>query len=406
VIDHADLVVGGARHLAMLPDDDCNNDREKMSWPSPFIDGIKKIQSVSDRQVCVLATGDPFNFGVGTTLARHIPVEQMRVFPSPSAFALACSRMGWDRNAVETLSLHGRPLTLLHAHLYPGARLLLLTQNHAMPLAIARLLTDRGFGLSRISVLEHMGGAREANRSCVAQDFDLQDCADLNTVAVECIATSTAQLLPRVPGLPDDAFEHDGQLTKRAVRAMTLSALGPSPGELLWDVGAGCASVAIEWMRMHPRNTAIAIERREDRLAMCEHNAQALGVPELRVERGEAPQDLQQLPSPDAVFIGGGLSNPEVFERCWSALRIGGRLVANVVTVEGEQALYALHGQYADEHHGELLRVGVSQAADLGAFHGFRPAMPVTQLILVKSSRIPRAAPAGCFAASMRFDGP
>ena len=382
VLDEAEIVVGGARHLAMLPDDG----RDKMPWPSPLLDGIASIKNCRERRVCVLATGDPFNYGVGATLARHIPPEQMQVFPSPSAFALACSRLGWDRNCVETLSVHGRPLSQLHIYLYPGAQLLLLTQNKDSPREIAALLCARGFGASQLHVLEHMASTQEKIHRCSAQDFDLQDCSDLNTVAIECRAGAKARPLSRLGGLPDDAFQHDGQLTKRAVRAATLSALAPLPGELLWDVGAGCASVAIEWMRAHPRNRAIAIERKAERIAMCQHNAQSLGVPSLRIEHAAVPDALPSLPQPNAVFIGGGVTNTEVFVQCWSALAVGGRLVANAVTLQGEQALSSLYAQYHGTQPTQLLRIAISSVTELGAFHGLRPAMPVTQLIMVKST--------------------
>lgn len=389
-VDNAGVLVGGERHLAMLPDDD----RERLSWPSPLTDLIEQIQARRDRRVCVLATGDPSHFGIGVTLARYIPASEMQVFPSPSAFALACARMGWDRNAVDTLTLHGRPLSLLRAYLHNDARLLVLSHDRTTPAAVAQVLVDAGYAASRISVLEHMGGSRELCRTTSAEHFDLGDCADLNTLAIECVSAPTALRLSRLPGLTDDAFVHDGQITKRVVRAATLAALAPLAGELLWDVGAGCGSVAVEWMRTHPRNAAIAIERRADRVAMCERNAQALGVPGLRIEAREAPAGLHGLPAPHAVFIGGGITTEGLFEQCWSVLRAHGRLVANAVTLEGEQRLSELYRQYllqdGRQQYGrqcgaELTRIALSHATSLGAFHGLRPAMPVTQLTLTKS---------------------
>ena len=374
-LDSAELLIGGHRHLAMLPESD---QRERMTWPSPFGDLIERICAHRDRRVCVLATGDPSHFGVGVTLARHIPANEMQVFPSPSAFALACARMGWNRSDVETLTLHGRPLTMLNAYVQPGAKLLVLSQDAHTPNAVADALRAAGFGESELSVLEHMGGPRERVRSTTPNTFDLNDCADFNTLAIHCVAGPNAHRLPRLPGLPDDAFEHDGQLTKRSVRAATLAALAPLPGEMLWDIGAGCGSVAVEWMRTHPRNRAAAIERRADRISMCAANAQALGVPGLQIERGDANSLIDTLATPDAVFIGGGISSEGLFERCWAALPASGRLVANVVTMEGEHTLYRLH----QAHGGTLSRIAVSHAVTLGAFHGFRPAMPVTQALL------------------------
>ena len=379
-IDNAEVLVGGDRHLAMLPIDG----RERMRWPSPLCDLIEQIKARRDRRVCVLATGDPCNFGIAVTLARHVPCGEMQIFPAPSAFALACARMAWDRNAVESLTLHGRPLALLRGFLHPDARLLVLSDNGATPAKAARLLVDAGYPASRITVFEHMGGARERRRTALAERFDIGACADFNTLAIECVAAPATMRLPRVAGLPDDAFAHDNQMTKRVVRAATLAALAPLPGELLWDVGAGCGSVAVEWMRLHPRNAAVAVERRADRVALCAHNAQALGVPGLRIVQCEAPAGLRGLPAPHAVFIGGGITTPELFEHCWLALRVHGRLVANAVTLEGEQALTSLHR----EHGGELLRIAVSHAASLGAFHALRPAMPVTQLSLSKPAAL------------------
>jgi precorrin-6Y C5,15-methyltransferase (decarboxylating) len=406
-LDSADVLVGGERHLAMLPVDD----RERLSWPSPLQDLIGQIQARRDRRVCVLATGDPCNFGVAVTLSRHIPAAQMCVIPSVSAFSLACARMGWDRNSIDTLTLHGRPLALLRAYLQPAARLLVLSEDRATPTAVARLLVAEGYADSCVTVLEHMGGEREARRSAtagqLAKEVDSGDFTDLNTLAVECVSGPDATRLSRLPGLPDDAFAHDGQLTKRVVRAATLAALAPLPGELLWDVGAGCGSVAIEWMRTHPRNSAVAIERRADRVALCDQNAQALGVPGLRIEQSEAPAGLRGLPAPHAVFIGGGIATDGLFEQCWSALRPCGRLVANAVTLEGEQALFDLYQRYGASHKdadkpsasdsmgGDLSRIAVSRATRLGAFHGLRAAMPVSQLTLTKPPESESAAGLG-----------
>ena len=378
LIDGADVLVGGKRHLAMVADDD----REKLTWPRPpLTDLIPDLQKRSDRRVCVMATGDPMHYGVGVTLARFIPADEMIIVPSPSAFALACARLGWSRAEVATLTLHGRPVALVESFLQPGARLLILSNGAETPGEIAELLVKRGYGESRMTVLEHMGGAKERVLSGLAENWNTDDVASFNTLAVDCVAGAGAVLLPRVPGLPDDAFNHDGQITKREVRAATLAALAPAPGQLLWDVGAGCGSVAIEWMRAAPNNAAIAVERDEARARLIAENALALGTPRLEIVTGVAPAALAGLAAPDAVFIGGGAASDGVIAACWDALSAGGRLVANAVTVEGEQALF----QWREATGGALSRIAVSRAEPVGAFSGWRALMPVTQLAAVMS---------------------
>lgn len=376
LVDDAEVFIGGERHLAMLPDDG----RERIAWPSPLLAILDEIAARRGTRLCVLATGDPMCYGIGVTLARRIPVEEMRIVPAPSAFSLACARLGWPLAGTDTLTLHGRPIELLHPLVQPGARLLALSDSGATPPAVARLLADRGYGPSRMTVLEHMGGAEENVISATAGDWGEHRCADFNTIAIECVAAGRAAHLPRVPGLPDDAFEHDGQMTKREVRAITLAALGPSPGARLWDVGAGCGSVAVEWMRAAWDASATAIERDATRCAMIAANALALGVPGLAVVSGAAPAALEGLPAPDAVFIGGGVTGDGVAEACWDALPSGGRLVANAVTVEGEARLAELHASRG----GAMVRVAVSRARPVGSRLGWQPFMPVTQWQAVK----------------------
>ena len=376
LVDGAAVLVGGARHLAMVPEDG----RERLSWPTPLSDIRPALETRRGRPVCVLATGDPLCYGVGAKLHRWFDREEILVVPSPSAFSLACARLGWSLPDVETLTLHGRPLETLAAHLYPGARLLALTEDGETPGRAARLLRDAGYGDSRITVLEHLGGPREAVSQGLAADWGDRRSADLNTLAIECVAGPDATLLPRVPGLPDAAFRHDGQLTKREVRAATLAALAPLPGQLLWDVGAGCGSIGIEWMRAAAHARAVAVERDPDRIALIAHNAAALGTPRLRIVEGRAPGALDGLDPPDAVFIGGGLTADGMFEACWAALSAGGRLVANAVTLDGEARLLALR----ERHGGALCRIAVSRAEPVGPRHGWRPLMPVTQWSVAK----------------------
>ena len=372
-VERAETLVGGARHLSMVPPDG----RERLEWPRPFSALGGELRARAGRRVCVLATGDPFCYGVGTPLARQFGAGEMRVLPAPSAFSLACARLGWSLPAVETLTLHGRPPATFRSAIQPGARVLVLSHDAGTPERIAEMLREAGHGESRVVVLEHMGGAAERVRETTAQEFSLGDVRDFNTVAVECAAAPDAPLLARAPGLPDDAFEHDGQLTKRAVRAAALAALAPCPGQLLWDVGAGCGSVGIEWMRAARSARAIAVERKAERLALIERNAESLGTPGLRRVHGKAPGALAGLDGPpDAIFVGGGLSAPGLLSACWDALSPGGRLVAHAVSLEGERALFDAHAAYG----GELTRIAVSRSAPLGRFHAFRPAYPVTEL--------------------------
>jgi precorrin-6Y C5,15-methyltransferase (decarboxylating) len=371
LVERAEVVFGGKRHLAML----CDEPQEKISWSVPITASVDEILQRRGKSVCVLASGDPMCFGIGVTLTRKIPVSEMTIIPAPSSFSLACARLGWPLTEVETLSLNGRPIALIQTAIYPQARLLILSQGKETPAIVADILTKRGFGSSKITVLERMGGSEERIISGTAASWAITDLADLNTIAVECNADKGIVPLPRLSGLPDDAYHHDGQLTKREVRAITLSSLAPTPGQLLWDVGAGCGSIGIEWMRSHPRCRAIAIEQNSTRVQYIADNATALGTPELQIIAGSSPIVLKDLPQPDAIFIGGGATTEGVFEVCWEALREGGRLVANAVTIESEQKLLQWHNLVG----GELTRIAVQRVAPIGGFLGWKPMVPVTQ---------------------------
>lgn len=376
LIDRAELLVGGDRHHAMIPDDG----RPRLTWPRPLTDLMPRIAEHRGRPVCVLATGDPMLFGIGVTLAKHFAADEMEVVPSLSAFSLAAARLGWPLADVEQLTLHGRPPALAVPFVQPGARLLILSDGADTPAEVARLLVERGYGDSRLTVLEHMGGGKERALAGTAAGWRHNDVEPFNTLAVECVAGPDAGILPLVPGLPDEAFASDGNMTKREVRAATLSALAPLPGQHLWDVGAGCGSVAIEWMRTHPRCSATAIERDAARIGLIATNAMALGAPRLGMVEGEAPAALDGLDAPDAVFVGGGATAPGLLDACWAALPAGGRLVANAVTLEGEQALAA----FGQAQGGSLTRIAVSRAVPVGPFTGWKPLMAVTQLAAVK----------------------
>jgi precorrin-6Y C5,15-methyltransferase (decarboxylating) len=361
----------------MLAADDL---REKLTWTSPLASSIDEIVSRRGQSICVLASGDPMCYGIGVTLKRRIPISEITIVPAPSAFSLACARLGWSLAEVEMLSLCGRDPALIQSAIYPGGRLLVLSEGRNTPAVVASLLMQRGFGSSQVIVLERMGGSHERIVEGIASAWTATDLAELNTIAIACVADPGVMPLSRLAGLPDAAYHHDGQLTKREMRAIALSALAPTPGGMLWDVGAGCGSIAIEWMRSHPLCRAIAIERVPARLQYIADNATALGTPNLQLVEGDAPAALKNLPTPDAIFIGGGLTAENLFPTCWQALRSGGRLVANAVTVESEQKLLQWHEQWG----GNLTRIAIQRAEPLGKFLAWRALVPVTQWTVVK----------------------
>jgi len=323
----------------------------------------------------VLASGDPYLYGVGSLLARHVDAAETIVVPAPSAFSLAAARLGWPLPDVAQVSVHGRAIDRIRPHLQPEAKVLALTSDSDGPAALAQLLTATGFGESKLTVLEALGGPRERVRTAPAAAFDLSGTDPLNLVAIEVVAAANARVIARAPGLADDLYEHDGQLTKREIRAMTLAALAPRRHELLWDIGAGAGSVAIEWMLADASLAAVAIEARSDRAARIRRNAAAFGVPGLEVIEGIAPAALQGLRQPDAIFIGGGASDASVIETAMAALRSGARLVVNAVTLESEALLLARHASLG----GTLMRVAIARAEPVGGMTGWRPALPVTQ---------------------------
>lgn len=376
-IANADYVFGGQRHLEMAAPIVMG---EIHAWQSPLSESIAFLLTRRKYAVCVLASGDPFHFGIGATLSRHVDAGQMRVYPQPSSFSLAAARLGWPLQDIACLSLHGRPLDLVRPHLHPGARLLALTSDENGPAALARLLTESGFGVSIVTVLEALGGPEEKLRSQLARQFDLADISPLNLCAISVVALPEARILPLTPGRNTALFEHDGQITKPDIRALTLAALAPRRGELLWDIGAGSGAVGIEWMLADPSLSAIAIEADPGRAARITRNGAAMGVPGLRVVHGSAPEALAGLNAPHAIFIGGGGSDPGVLDAAIAALRPGGRLVANAVTLEMEQLLLA---QYA-ERGGSLTRIALSRAEPLGTMTTWRPAMPITQWVWEK----------------------
>jgi precorrin-6Y C5,15-methyltransferase (decarboxylating) len=374
-------VFGGPRHLALAAPLIRGVARP---WETPFDSTLTEVLKLRGSAVCVLASGDPFNHGVGSILSRHVACDETVSLPAPSAFSLAASRLLWPLPQTTLLSLCGRSLDYIRPHLHPGARILILASDQDAPAKLARLLCDIGFGTSRITVLESLGGPRERLRFAPANTFDLESIDPLNTMAIEVVADEGARILPRAAGLADELFEHDGQITKREIRSLTLSALAPRRAELLWDVGAGSGSVSIEWLLADGSLSAFAVEQRSDRAARVNRNAAAFGVPHLTVIEGSAPAALAGLAVPDAVFIGGGASTPGMIDIVQSALRSGGRLVVNSVALETEMILL----RYQSQCGGSLTRIAIARAGPIGGedarMTGWRPARPITQWVWVK----------------------
>ena len=380
LIDEAEVLVGGERHLSKVP----LGGEQRIDWDGDFDAAFDKIEKMKDRRVVVLASGDPLHYGVGVNIVRRFGADQVNVIPAPGAFSLVAADLGWPLADVKCLTVHGRALKAVILYLTPGRRLLVLSWDGETPEKLAGLLTARGFGPSRITVLGNLGGDDETRTEGTAEKWTGETVPDLNTIAVECVAGDGADVLSRVPGLPDDAFEHDGLITKREVRAATLARLMPLPGQTLWDVGAGSGAVAIEWLRAEPSAKACAVERDPKRAAVIARNAANLGVPELKIVEGEAPGILSGIETvPDAVFVGGGVSVPGLLEACWDALSPGGRLVANGVTLEAEQRLLFFQNEFG----GDLTRMAVSRAAPVGPvgrLQTFQPLKQVTQLVTIK----------------------
>jgi precorrin-6B C5,15-methyltransferase / cobalt-precorrin-6B C5,C15-methyltransferase len=375
MIDNAAILVGGERHLAMLGDDP----RPRLSWNIPLDRTFAKIRRHKGKPVCVLATGDPMSYGIGVSLIGEFGAAQCQVIPHQSAFSLACARLGWPLAEVDCMTLHGRPLSLLNQHLRPNARLLILSADGGTPKQVAKALQAAGYGDSRITVLEHMGGVKEKRHDGLAGSWRPR-VKDLNTIAVHCVADHDAPRLMRPAGLPDEMFQHDGQLTKREVRAVTLSALSPAPGETMWDVGAGAGSIAIEFLRAEPTAQAIAIEQKARRIANIRANQNNLGVNNLQIIKGAAPAALKGLAKPDVIFIGGGVSDGKILQACWRALPSAGRLVANAVSAEGEAELLRFMGRQG----GEMTRIAVSHMDSMGDLHAWRAMRAVTQYRAIK----------------------
>jgi precorrin-6Y C5,15-methyltransferase (decarboxylating) len=373
LIENAEVLIGGMRQLTLIP----HPGKRRIAWNN-LLDDLGRIEALRGKRVCVLASGDPQWFGIGATLAKRFPAAEMVIVPHAGAFSLAAARLAWPLAETACLSAHGRPLDAIALHLYPGARLLVLGEDKATPAKLAALLRVRGYGKSRITVLERLGGPHEKIRTGVASRWRVGKCDPLSVISVEALADKSNAVLSRVPGLPESAFVHDGQITQSEIRAAALAALMPVPGALLWDIGAGSGSVAIEWARAGGR--AIAIERDAKRRDFIARNAVTLGVPQVEVVAGVAPKILKNLPAPNAIFVGGGTSDRALLDTAWKSLLRGGRLVAHAVTAEGEAALIAFHVK----HQGELVRLSVARLVPVGRFRRWHPQAPVTQYKVVK----------------------
>ena len=374
-----------ARALLYVDDEDVTVVEEDLSrvlieWQGGIDNMIGQILPLRGSPTVILATGDPMWFGIGATLAKHLEPDEFVIHSHPGAFQLAAAKMRWPVQHIATLSLHGRPVEQIAPHILPGNRILALTTDATTIDRVADILANRGYGQSILTALENLGGIEEKITSSTAEDFNAKAIGDFYVLAVDCVADKEAALLPPVPGLPDEAFVSDGQLTKREVRAATLAKLAPFPGATLWDVGAGCGSVAIEWLRAARDTKAVAFERDEKRLEMIADNMRALGAPTLDIVSGEAPESFGKRTAPDAIFIGGGIANDELFDACWEALKPGGRLVANAVTLDGEQSLILRQ----EQHGGDLTRIDISTLDTVGKHKVMRARLPVTQWSVTK----------------------
>lgn len=372
-LENADVIVGADRHHALTS----TLTATRLNWPSPFSALIESLRDLRGKQVAVLATGDPLWYSVGPLIAKHFDPNDILFHPQVSAFQLAATRMGWGMSSVETLTVHGRPSEQVIPFLAPAQKLILLTAGSKTPAEIALILQTNGYGGSQMTVLAHMGGADE-QRFDARADAWAHDVPEFHTLAIDCVLDADCAPLPKT-GLPDDAFVSDGTMTKRDIRAITIAKLMPMRGALLWDIGCGSGSVAIEWMRSARDARAIGVERRADRRVMAAENALRLGVPALQLIEGEVQDVMSGLARPDAVFIGGGLTQ-DSFDAAWSALKPHGRLVVNAVTLEGEALLFHIHKTYG----GELVRLAISRAEPVGRLTGWRPSMPLTQWSIVK----------------------
>lgn len=377
------VLFGSARQLALVPEGEVP--ARRIAWPSPLLPALPDLLTAhGDARIGVLASGDPMFYGIGVTLARLVGPAALRVRPQPSSASLACARLGWAAQDVPVVSAVGRAPETVLAELTDGRRVLVLSEDGRTPARLAELLTAHGFGGSALTVLAQLGGPAEHVRTGTARAWPHPDADPLNIVAVEAVADPDRPRLTRLPGLPDAVYGGEGQFTKEEVRALTLAALAPAPGELLWDVGGGSGTIAIEWCRTHPACRAVTFEQRADRRDVIARHARALGVPGIEVRGAVLPEPEGSVAefaaararsgAPDAVFVGGGVTVPGLLEACWAQLRPGGRLVAAAVTAESEALLLERSHRYG----GTLRRYQVYRGRALGGFTTWSPQLPVT----------------------------
>jgi len=385
LIQSGEIIVGGERHLKMVADINTGPAQIRMDWSAGFGRTLDILEQKKGAAIVVLASGDPMYFGVGATLARRFGASALNVIPAISSITLACARMGWSQPDINVVTIHGRPAENINRYLCDGAKIIALSNGGESPKMVAKLLCEQGFAKSKIIVLENLGGKNENRVEGLAEKWRADECAHLNIMAIECVADIGVSGYSFAAGLADNAFGHDGQITKREVRAVTLAQLAPVAGEMLWDIGSGSGSIAIEWMRAGKNMKAIAIEKNETRAENINNNAFNLGITRLRVICGSAPDAFSEIikNTPDAIFIGGGLSNggEDLINSAWDALKPGGRLVVNSVTIKSE----AIISNFADVVGGALTRINIERSDKIGEQKSFRPLKTVTQLVAYKS---------------------
>ena len=377
LLEQAEVLVSSQRIFDLLGE----HDKEQITWGNNFSETVEKIIALKPRKVCILATGDPMFFGIGSTLTRYVNADETEIVPSPSIFSLICAKLMWSQRDAVAVSLHGREINSLLRFLHPGANLVLLSHDEQTPKKVAELLCDSGYAKTKMHVFEHLGGKQETISQTTADEFAVDNISGLNTIALQCNAEQPITPVSRTPGLADHYFSSDGVMTKKHVRALTLSSLAPQPGEILWDVGAGSGTIAIEWLRSVEGSKAYAIEQLPERIDYIRQNANKLGTPELHIIESVAdPQMLENLPAPDAIFIGGGSSNYKLISYCWDRLKPNGRLVINSVSVNAEQNLL----KAAKEFGGEINRIAVEHLQSLGQQQAWKPERTISHYYVQK----------------------
>ncbi|MEO9330109.1 precorrin-6y C5,15-methyltransferase (decarboxylating) subunit CbiE [Gordonia aurantiaca] len=380
----ARVIFGAARQLALLDEAAAELAGDRIAWRSPMSEHLAAVLAGTDADaastgtVHILASGDPMFHGVGASIVSRVGADRVRVIPAVSSAGHACARLGWDLATTRVVSAVTADPEIVLTETTDGARVLVLSRDQNTPAAIAKILVDNGFGDSTVTVLEQLGGPGERVYSSPAHTWSYPEPDPLNIVAIDCAGPRSS----RAPGRDDDAYDHDGQITKSTIRAATVAALEPAGPQLLWDIGAGSGSVTIEWLRADVRGRAIAFERDPDRARRLSSNARRHGVAHRLTVRGAAPDALADAPTPDTVFIGGGLDD-EVLDLAWAALRDGGRIVVNAVTVENQSILIRRHGELG----GTLRRLSVETLAPLGTMSTWRPALPIVQWAATKPAR-------------------